>query len=104
MTLTVKTRKISYAFDGPYKSPSSLSRKSGVYLISTVARGGRHEVIDIGESADVNDRVSNHDRSADWQKHKQSGLYCSAYYCNEKTRISIETELRTEYKPPCGKR
>jgi hypothetical protein len=104
MTLTVKTTKNEYAFEGPYKAVSSLSKKSGVYLISTVASSGKHDVIDVGESADVNDRVAHHDRSLEWQRHKQSGLYYSAYYCNESSRMSVETELRAYFKPPCGKR
>ena len=99
MTLTVKTAKHQYAFEGPYTAASSLSKKSGVYLISTVASSGKHDVIDVGESADVNDRVAHHDRTVEWQQHKQSGLYCSAHYCNESSRMSLEAELRAYFKP-----
>jgi hypothetical protein len=104
MTLNVKTSTKTYAFDGPFDSESDLEEKSGVYVISTKGDTGMHIVIDVGESGNVWDRVSNHDRAGEWKKNQRDGLYMSAYYCVESSRMTLETELRNQYNPACGRR
>jgi hypothetical protein len=104
MPLNVKTDKGSYSFEGPFDSATDLAEKSGVYLISTVTATGSHKVIDVGETGDVNDRVLNHDRASEWKRHELSGIYMSAYYCAESTRMALERELRLYFNPSCGHR
>ena len=105
MGLTVTTYNGgSYDFDGPHANVGDLHKMSGVYLISTILNG-YHSVIDIGESHNVHDRVSNHDRGHLWPNYAVDGkLYVSALYCDEPTRMTIETQLRAFHNPPVGDR
>jgi len=104
MTLTVKTSANSYSFDGPYTSAQSLEAQSGVYVITTRTPEGTHQVIDAGESGNVHNRVTNHDRSRDWERYKQDGIYMSGYYCDEPTRMLVEKDVRSYFNPSCGDR
>jgi hypothetical protein len=93
-----------YEMDGPHTSTTPLLKQSGVYLISTVQANGTHKVIDVGESGDVHQRVSTHDRAPEWQPHAIDKLYVSAFYCNEQTRMVVEQQLRAFHNPPVGVR
>lgn len=104
MSLNIKVASGTYPFDGPYESATDLPAASGVYVISTKQQNGKHRVLDVGESGDVRERVSNHDRASCWDSHKRDSLYMSAYQCGETTRMSLEGEIRKEYEPPCGEK
>jgi hypothetical protein len=104
MTLNVPTNASFYDFDGPYTSAAYLDAKSGVYLITTKTPDGTHKVLDVGESGNVRERVSNHDRKNQWERYKQSGIYASGYYCDESDRMAVEKTIREHYNPPCGDR
>lgn len=101
MSLTVRAGTAAYQFDGPHTNVSGLAKASGVYVITTVVNG-LHKIIDAGESHDIQTRVSNHDRSNSWQKHTVDTLYASALYCNETTRMTVESQIRQLHNPPCG--
>ena len=75
MTLTVKTTRNEYAFDGPFSVTSNLKDQSGVYLVTTKAPNGKHDVIDVGESGKVKDRIENHDWADDWPEQVKEGIY-----------------------------
>lgn len=100
MTLTLNGT--NYVAEGPYGSENDLKEQSGVYIITTKDMNGNHNVIDIGESENIKDRVSNHDRGSCWSRNKNSGLFASVIYCNEQKRMQIESELRNTYTPVCG--
>jgi hypothetical protein len=104
MPLTVSTGQHEYQFSGPFTAVGELSARSGVYLISTKRENGVHKVIDVGESGNVWDRVSNHDRVQCWRRELLNGAFFSALYCDERTRMRVETELRDHLHPPCGTR
>lgn len=92
-----------HSFDGPFSSLDSLDDKSGVYAIHDY-RNGKYYLIDVGESHQLQTRVSDHPRSDCW-KHESAGtLTYSALYVNEQQRMSIEQEIRNQYNPPCGDR
>ena len=101
MSMSVSVGQKTYEFDGPFSTKSSLKSQSGVYLIST-KNPDKHKVLDIGESGNVADRVLTHDRESCWTSHAIDGVYYSAYYCDESTRMSVKTELRDAYNPTCG--
>ena len=61
-------------------------------------------MLHVGESGDVQDRVANHDRKERWTNNQQSGLFCSAYYCDKRSRMVLECSIRAAYAPPCGTR
>ena len=94
-----------YGFDGPYANTDSLKAQSGVYAI--LGRGADQDqwkVVDIGESENLRDRVANHDRSDCWKRQGHRTLAVAGYYCDERTRMAVESELRAQFNPPCGKR
>lgn len=93
----------SYPFDGPFDDTGSLHSQSGVYaILGKRPTDTQYQVLDIGESQSMRERVGNHDRAPCW-KRQQLPLYVAAYYCNEATRMKIEQELRAWFNPPCGK-
>jgi len=63
-----------------------------------------HSVLDVGESANVQERVANHDRVDQWESNRKDGLFFSASYCGEGDRMTMESELRDYFDPPCGKK
>lgn len=95
-----------YYFEGPYYAKSSLQDKSGVYAILCEVNDG-YNVLDIGESAKVRNRVENHDREDCWETHCGGTIVYAVYYTPHKEqsgRMEIEQELREQYNPPCGDR
>ena len=104
MTLTVQTSADSYDFEGPYTSIDRLRSQSGVYVITTKVPDGTHNIIDVGESANIRNRVSNHDRLSEWSRFNKSDIYASVYYCDEANRMAIERAVRERFAPPCGDR
>jgi len=96
-----------YKFEGPYKSPDSLEDKSGVYVILCY-KNGKYYVIDVGESREVRDRVSNHERVDCWEKHCENGILMVAvlytYYGKKPSRMDIEQDIRCYYTLPCGEK
>lgn len=94
----------NYTFEGPYSNTGDLKSLSGVYAI--LGRSTAYEnwsTVDIGESGDVRDRVTNHDRKGCWNRQGFSSLQVAANYCGEAERMRIEKELRDQLNPLCGK-
>ena len=90
-------------FEGPYPDSAQLQSRSGVYAI--LGRGATNWlVVDIGESTDVKDRVTNHDRKLQWQRTGHAMLSVAALYCDATTRMKVEKQLRQQYNPACGDR
>ena len=96
----------NYTFEGPFATPDPISNNSGVYAVLTRRSGtDPYTVIDVGESGEVCDRVMNHDRDPEWARANHGGgIHFAAFYCNERDRMQIESELREIYSPVCGVR
>lgn len=95
----------SYNFEGPFSNTSSLRKQSGVYaILGRNSDSERWVVVDVGEAGDVQERVSNHDRKDCWSRQGYRQLQVAVYYCDERTRMSVEQELRAQFNPACGKR
>ena len=95
-----------YSFEGPYTSTDSLEDKSGIYTIHCY-RENKYYLIDVGESAKVKERVSNHDRKDCWKKNCSATLTVSVLYTpnlQQEGRMEIEQEIRKQYNPPCGEK
>lgn len=95
-----------YSFEGPFTSTFSLKNVGGVYVILTKNSKDEYNVVDVGESSMVRDRIENHDRSGCWQRNKKNGIFYFVYYTSgltEAERCVIETKIRVKYTPPCGK-
>jgi len=96
----------NYKFDGPYTDTDNLENKSGVYAILS-SDNGKYNVIDIGESSDVRDRVENHDRKECWFRNCSGEIEIAVLYTpnqQQSGRMQIEQELRKKFNPPCGER
>lgn len=91
-----------YNFDGPHMNTAQLRSQSGVYAILGHNGTGQWNVVDIGESADVRNRVDCHDRADCWKRRGHSTLAAAALYVPETQRMQIEQQLRKQYNPPCG--
>lgn len=93
----------NYHAEGPFGNESDLFARSGVYVIlGRSSQAAIWNVVDIGESANIRDRVSNHDRAPCWRGQGHAQLAAAAIYADERNRMLIERELRGTYNPPCG--
>ncbi len=96
----------NYNFMGPlildHLGPHLL-KFAGVYVITS----GTWAVLDVGESEDVNRRVTaDHEREPCWRSYTAGGspfIHAMIEY-NPKQRLAIESQLRALYSPPCGVR
>jgi hypothetical protein len=93
----------NYHAEGPFGNTEQLLARSGVYVIL----GKRHaaaswNVVDVGESGNLQDRVANHDRAPCWRGQGHSELAVAAIYADAHNRLLIERDLRMQYQPPCG--
>ena len=93
----------NYHAEGPFGNAASLLSRSGVYVIlGRSAQASPRQVVDIGESGDIKDRVACHDRATDRRCQGHGELAVAAIYADERNRMLIERQLRAQYNPPCG--
>lgn len=93
----------NYHAEGPFSNTASLQARSGVYVIlGRLHQATNWNVVDVGESGDLRERVTNHDRTMCWRGQGHSELAVAAIYADQPNRMQIERELRLEYNPPCG--
>lgn len=102
MSLTLSSHLGSHVFQGPFTSNQQLPVASGVYAITTLALNQLHTVLDVGESHNIQERISVHERSQQWSNNVIQGLYAWVYICDERTRMALESALRLAYNPVCG--
>jgi len=98
--------KWGYEFDGAYKSPDPLQARSGVYVI-WCRDGDNWTVLDVGEAADVKDRINTHERADCWSRKCSGTIYYSATYTpnlQQVGRMEIEQRIRRLSDPLCGER
>ncbi len=92
-----------YHAEGPFSNQNLLQARSGVYVILGRKNSTSNwTVVDVGESQNVQERVSSHDRSPCWRGQGHSELAVAAIYKDERERMQIERELRQHFAPPCG--
>ena len=107
MSLTVKgCSGTTYTFEGPYDNTNSLKDNSGVYII-VCYDGTDYTPIDVGESAEVKNRIETHDRVDCWKKNCKYKLMVGVLYTPNKQqtgRKEVEQDIRCNYTFPCGKR
>lgn len=94
-----------YPFAGPYNDTKYLENRPGVYAIH-VQHDDDFALVDVGESAAVQDRVLDHERKPCWMAHTHGGLIVfSAFYTPdlpEDSRAAMSRLIRETTKPPCG--
>ncbi|NOZ27999.1 MAG: hypothetical protein GXP39_08105 [Chloroflexi bacterium] len=95
-----------YTFEGPYTDTSKLQDHSGVYAIICY-QDQRYHLVDVGESANVKERVENHDRKECWSRNCPGTLMFSVLYTpnlQQPGRKKIEQDVRNKFNPPCGEK
>ena len=94
-----------YRFEGPVDTKGQLRPSPGVYAILDYRASGDYNILDIGESQNVRERVENHDREHCWGRHCHGRICYAALYFPGSTqaqRREVEEELCRKYQPPCG--
>ena len=91
-----------YHAEGPFGNEGSLQARSGVYVILGRSGQANWNVVDVGESENIRERVANHDRAPCWRGQGHGQLNVAAIYADQPNRMLIERELRNQYNPPCG--
>lgn len=94
----------NYNFDGPHTTTATIMSWSGVYVILGGSGDGLWNIVDIGESGNVRERLDNHDRADQWRRQGHRVLAAAVIYVHEADRMVIERELRVQHNPPCGDR
>ena len=92
----------NYHAEGPFGNVNGLVARSGVYVILGRSAQTVPWQVDIGESGNVQQRVSCHDRASDWRCEGHAELAVAAIYADEPNRMLIERQLRAQFNPPCG--
>lgn len=103
MSLRTTTQIGELIFIGPHANASALPTQSGVYLITRLLNNG-HEIIDVGESHNISERIQNHDRMDQWKSVSQNSFYIWTILADENQRMIIERAHRLTYNPVCGDR
>ncbi len=92
-----------YVFEGPFDSPLELRDCPGVYVILDVAENAS-QIIDVGESADVMSRVTDHNRKGCWDQRSRGKLKIAVHYTTADQpmwRKQLKYELGKHFVPPC---
>jgi hypothetical protein len=103
-------QQFSIEFGGYWREEKkgSIPAKSGIYCVYTCTynqltdKVSIQKLIYIGESANVNGRVANHPRLADWKKHLQKGdTLCYSFGAVPSDHcVRCEAAMIFHHKPP----
>lgn len=104
-TLPMAIKIDQWNFDGPFTTIGAVQHRSGAYAILTRPPGGAtYRVVDAGESGDLRTRLDTHDRATCWGRNNAGELAVAVLYCDERSRMAVETRLRQTFNPACGVR
>jgi len=91
-------------------SEADFTDVAAVYVILCVAQDGSWTVLDVGQSGQVGIRIDDHDRKECWTRNcANNNIWVCVYRMpssqyTRQDREKFEAELRSQYRPPCGKR
>ena len=78
-------------------------------ILCKSSNDGKYHVIDVGESGEAGVRLANHDRRPCWIKECNGSLSVYLRYMpasegfDSASRRALESNIRRDYNPPCGK-
>lgn len=104
MTLSIPTQSNNYVFNGPHLNASSLPARSGVYVITKQLVDGSYEIIDVGESHNISERIPSHDRMNQWSLTSNNSFNVWTFLADQNQRMIIERDIRIAYRPICGQK
>jgi len=83
---------------------------AAIYVIICVDKNGDWEVLDVGQTGELGDRIDSHDRQKCWGNNcPNKNIWVCAYTMpsskyTKQDRLDVEQKLRDKYNTPCGKR
>lgn len=91
-----------YDFLGPYDPNRGFVKKvAAVYTIID----SQSNVVDVGQTDDLNNRFPNHPRQSCWERHSNESFQLYIWQeSNENNRLLLESTVRRQYNPPCGEK
>jgi len=94
-----------YIFEGPYDHKRGFADViSAVYVIID-NHINSNSLIDVGQTGDLNNRFPSHPRELSWNTARVGTLSLWILRVqSEQERLAIESQIRTQYNPPCGER
>lgn len=109
----MSTKVYTLAFNGYWRAPnvSGLPTKSGVYGVYACVHNTQAKTVTlkrllyVGEAANVQDRVANHEKWPDWRARLGPGeelCFNVALIAGEIDRQRAEAAMIFEHKPPCN--
>lgn len=86
-----------YYFTGPYPLNGGFNAVAGIYIITTP----EGTIIDVGETGNLDDRISSHERKPCWMRNNGSSLWFHGE-TNMPARLIKEKFLRGNRVLACG--
>ena len=84
---------------------------AAVYVILCVGATGKWNILDVGQTGGLGDRIDSHERRSCWERHcRGKNIWVGVYKMpsdknSESDRLNVEAWIRTTYGPlPCGTR
>ena len=103
-------KEIALEFDGYWRKPaiSGLPSESGIYCVYTCTHNKEEKTVSIkrliyiGESEDVNDRISKHEKWDEWESYLSNGevICVSCATVSDSNRIRAEAAMIYKHDPP----
>jgi len=110
MAEPVKLRIGGYQFACYRLSEAQFINIAAVYVIIGVKPDKGWDVLDVGQSGELGERMQDHPRREEWFQEWPNGniwvciLPTPSSRYTEQDRTEIEGRIRQRYSPPCGKR
>lgn len=105
-------KTISLDFSGYWREINKewIPEESGVYCVYACTYNRDHqnlsirELLYVGESGNVNERISNHEKTSDWKRRLRVGeVLCFSMACvGAKDRNQAEAAVINHHKPSCN--
>jgi hypothetical protein len=89
---------------------ADFSDVAAIYVILCVDQDDTWTVLDVGQSGQVGNRIDDHDRKGCWERNCPNRNIWVCVYCmpssqyTKQQREQLESALRTQLSPKCGKR
>jgi len=91
---------LGYEFEGPFDHKLPFKVNFGCVYVLVDAN---YQLVDVGQTDCVNDRIPNHDRKACWLRNGCPGRNLFIHRSeNEVYRLKLEKAIRNRYTPVCG--
>ncbi len=94
-----------HTFEGSYNHIQGFNGTIPAVYVIIDTYNNQNSVLDVGQTEDLNNRFPNHPRESCWNSHRTGSISLWILRIqNEQDRLSIESQIRDQYNPPCGDR